>query len=67
MRKKATPIECVLLAMADRGLKQCDLIPTVFKSRSHASQVLSGDRNLTVKMIAALHKELSIPYEMLIQ
>ncbi len=60
------PIESIKFRMEQMGLSQSDLVP-VIGSRSKVSEVLSGKRNLSVRMIRALHDTLKIPAEVLIQ
>jgi HTH-type transcriptional regulator / antitoxin HigA len=61
-----TPIEAIRFRMDQMGLKQKDLIPYL-GSRARVSEVLSGKRSLTLKMIRALHEGLGICAEVLIQ
>jgi HTH-type transcriptional regulator/antitoxin HigA len=44
------PIEAIKFRMEQMDIKQSDLAP-IFGSRSKASEVLSGKRSLTLKMI----------------
>ncbi len=60
------PIESIKFRMEQMGLSQSDLVP-VIGSRSKVSEVLSGKRGLSVRMIRALHDRLKIPAEILIQ
>jgi HTH-type transcriptional regulator/antitoxin HigA len=60
------PVEAIRFRMEQAGLKQQDLVPYV-GSRSKVSEVLSGKRPLSLKMIRALHKGLGIPAEVLLQ
>ena len=52
--------------MEQSGLKQQDLVPCI-GSRSKVSEVLTGKRPLSLKMIRALHKGLGIPAEVLLR
>ena len=61
-----SPIEAIRFVMDQKGLKQADLIPYI-GSRPRVSEILSGKRNLTLKMIRSLHSKLGIPAEILIQ
>jgi HTH-type transcriptional regulator/antitoxin HigA len=61
-----TPIEAIKFVMDQRRFKQADLIPYL-GSRSKVSEVLNGKRTLTLSMIRALHCQLGIPAEVLIQ
>lgn len=60
------PIEAIRFRMDQQQLKQRDLIPYL-GSPSRVSEVLSGKRELTLKMIRALHKGLGIPARVLLQ
>ena len=60
------PIEAIKFRMGQLGKSQSDLAP-IFGSRAKASEVLSGKRDLTLKMIRALHEHLGIPAEVLIR
>jgi len=59
-------IEAIRFRMEQAGLKQQDLVPHI-GSRSKVSEVLSGKRPLSLKMIRALHKGLGIPAEVLLR
>lgn len=61
----ADPVEAIEYLMEERKLKQSDLIK-IFGSKSLVSEVLSKKRELTLKMIKALHNYFGIPYEILI-
>lgn len=61
-----TPIEAILFRMEQMGLKPVDLEDYI-GSRSKVSEVLSGKRPLTLKMIRALESGLGIPAKVLIQ
>lgn len=60
------PIEAIKFRMQQLDMKQSDLAP-IFGSRAKASEVLSGKRELTLKMIRALHDHLGIPADVLIR
>ena len=62
---KPDPIEAIRFRMEQRGLKPTDLVP-LLGSRSRVSEVLSGRRNLTLRMIRALVRGLGIPAEVLL-
>lgn len=49
------PIAAIKFRMEQLGKSQSDLAP-IFGSRAKASEVLSGKRDLTLKMIRALHE-----------
>ncbi len=50
--------EDVLIAMEDAGISQQELARKMGKSRSHISQLLSGERNMTLRTLASLCYEL---------
>ncbi len=60
------PVEAIRFRMDQAGLKQQDLVPYI-GSRSKVSEVLSGRRPLSLKMIRALSKGLGIPAEVLLR
>ena len=60
------PIEAVKFRMEQGELKQKDLVPFI-GSRSKVSEVLSGQRPLSLPMIRKLHQGLGIPAEVLLQ
>jgi HTH-type transcriptional regulator / antitoxin HigA len=60
------PIEAVKFRMDQLGLTQRDLARLV-GSRSRASEILSGKRTMSRRIIRLLNKELNIPAEVLIQ
>jgi len=58
------PIEAIKFRMEQMGLKKTDLARIIgYKSR--VSELFSGKRKLTLKMIRNLHEKLKIPYESL--
>ena len=59
-------VSAIKFRMEQKGLTQKDLIPYI-GSRSKVSEVLSGKRDLSLKMIRALNKHLGIPAEVLLQ
>lgn len=59
------PITALKFRMEQAGLTQKDLVP-LLGSRSKVSEVLSGKRELSLRMIRALHSHLGIPAEVLI-
>jgi HTH-type transcriptional regulator/antitoxin HigA len=63
---RPTALEAIQFRMEQRGLAKRDLVP-YFGSASRVSEVLSGKRDLTLKMIRALHEGLGIPAEVLLQ
>ena len=54
------PVEAIKFRTANKGLSRRDLIPMI-GSRSKVSEVLSGNRQLTMTMARALHRHLGIP------
>ena len=60
------PIEAIRFRMEQAGLKQQDLVPYI-GSRSKVSEILSGRRTLSLKMIRALHEGMGIPAEVLLR
>ena len=54
------PVEAIKFHMAKKGLSRRDLIPMI-GSRSKVSEVLSGNRQITMTMARALHRHLGIP------
>lgn len=60
------PLEAIRFRMEQQGLTLRDLAPFL-GSRGKVSEVLSGKRPLTLRMIRALHENLGIPAEVLIQ
>jgi len=63
---EASPAEVIRYVMEERGLKQQDLVPYI-GPKSRVSEILSGKRELTLKMIRALHGGLEIPFRALVQ
>jgi HTH-type transcriptional regulator/antitoxin HigA len=60
------PVSAIKFVMDQRNLTRDDLVPYL-GSRSRVSEVLSGKRELSKKMMRTLHKELGIPAEILLQ
>ena len=60
------PISAIKFRMDQAGLTQRDLIPFI-GNRSKVSEVLSGKRDLTLSMARALHQNLGIPADVLLQ
>ena len=60
------PISAIKFRMEQAGLTQRDLIP-VLGSRAKVSEVLSGKRDITMKMARALYESLGVPAESLLQ
>ena len=57
------PIDAVKLKMEERGMKAKDLEP-IIGSKGHVSSVLSGRRELTLKMAKKLREYFSLPAEL---
>jgi HTH-type transcriptional regulator / antitoxin HigA len=64
--KLPDPIEAVKFALDQQGLTRKDLIP-LLGSKGKVSEVLNRKRPLSISMIRALHTELGIPAEILLQ
>jgi HTH-type transcriptional regulator/antitoxin HigA len=60
------PVDAILFCMDQQGLIRRDLEPYI-GSRARVSEVLSGKRALSMRMIRALHAGLDIPLEVLVQ
>lgn len=59
------PLEAIKFRMEQMGMDNKDLAEIIgYKSR--VSEIFSGKRKLTLKMIRNLHEKLNIPYESLI-
>lgn len=61
-----TPIDAIRFRMDQMDLQQKDLIPYI-GSAPKVSEVLSGKRGLSKRMIQRLHEGMSIPLSLLIQ
>lgn len=59
---KVDPIEVIKLKMEERGLKAKDL-ETLIGSKGHVSSILSGRRELTLKMAQKLKNYFQLPAE----
>jgi HTH-type transcriptional regulator/antitoxin HigA len=59
------PVAAIRFRMAQQGLTNKDLVPFL-RSRSRVSEVLSGRRSLSLKMIRALSIGLCIPADVLL-
>ena len=60
------PIEAIKFRMEQQGLTRKDLVPS-FGSASKLSEVFSGKRSLSLKMIRSLNKNFNIPFEILLK
>ncbi len=61
-----SPLEAIRFRMEQAGLSPRDLVPCM-GSRAKVSEVLSGKRPLTMQMARALHANLGIPADVLLQ
>src|ERR1700743_1436608 len=59
------PIEAIKLKLEEKGLKQKDL-EHIIGSKGYVSQVLSGKKELKLKMVRGLHSFLGIPADILL-
>lgn len=64
--RKATPVEAVTELMAANGLKQKDLVGSVFETTSVVSAVLGGKRQLTVDHIRRLAERFGVSAELFV-
>ena len=62
---KPDPLAAIRFRMAQQGLTKKDLVPFL-GSPSRVSEVLSGRRSLSLKMIRALVRGLRVPAEILL-
>ena len=63
--KEADPVDVIKYYMEEMGLKQNDLVG-IIGDKGLVSKVMNRERNLNLRMIKNLHKELGIPYELII-
>jgi HTH-type transcriptional regulator / antitoxin HigA len=61
-----SPMGAIRFRMEQQGLNARDLVPFI-GSRAKVSEVLSGKRSLTMQMARALHANLGIPADVLLQ
>jgi HTH-type transcriptional regulator/antitoxin HigA len=59
------PVEAIKFRMEQLGLSKTDMAPYL-GGKNRVSEVLQKKRNLTVRMMKKLHKELEIPAESLL-
>lgn len=59
------PLEVIKMKLVEKGLKMKDLEP-IIGSKGHVSSVLSGKKELTLKMVKKLHDFLGIPAEVFV-
>jgi HTH-type transcriptional regulator / antitoxin HigA len=59
------PLEVIKMKLAEKGLKMKDLEPMI-GSKGHVSSVLSGKKELTLKMVKKLHHFLGIAPEVFV-
>lgn len=62
----ADPVDAIRFAMDLKGLTQADL-GRLLGSRSRASEILSGRRGLTPRMMVKLHRAWGVPAESLLK
>jgi HTH-type transcriptional regulator/antitoxin HigA len=62
----ASPIEAILFRLDQMGMKKSEL-KNILGSRSRVSEILSGKRSLSLKMIRKLHEQLGISADTLIR
>ena len=60
------PIDAIQFRMEQLGLTRKDMEPYIGRS-GRVSEVLSGKRDLSLRMIKTLHQKLKIPFESLIE
>lgn len=60
------PLEAVKLKMDELGLKNKDLQPYI-GSKSYVSAILSGKREITLRIASLLHQKLGIPAEIFLK
>ncbi len=60
------PIEAIRFRMEQQGLRPRDLVPYI-GSRSKVSEILSGQRTLSLRMIRTLSTGLGIPTDVLVR
>ena len=60
-----SPIEAILFRMEQQGLTRADLESSL-GSRARVSEVLSGKRGLSIRMIRALRRDLGLSADVLI-
>lgn len=60
------PVEAVKFRVEQLGLTQTDLAKMI-GSKSRASEILSGKRSLSLRIIRLLNQKLNIPAEILLQ
>lgn len=59
------PIEAIKFRMEQLGIKQSDLADAM-GGKNRVSEILSGKRELTAKMMRELHKKFNVPAESLL-
>ena len=59
------PVKAIRYIMEEKGLSQKDLVKYFNGSKGLVSSFLNGKRELSKKVIKALHQGLGIPYEIL--
>lgn len=61
-----SPIDAILFRLDQMGMKKSEL-KNILGSRSRVSEILSGKRSLSLKMIRKLHEQLGISADTLIR
>ncbi len=61
-----SPIDAILFRLDQMGMKKSEL-KSILGSRSRVSEILSGKRSLSLKMIRKLHEQLGISADTLIR
>ena len=60
-----SPTDAIRFRMEQRGLSQADLSRVTHIQRGHISEILAGQRGMSVRVMKALHTSLNIPFEVL--
>ena len=60
-----TPVQAIQFMMEQKGVTRTELAK-MLGSKSRVSEILSGKRNLTVRMMKILHRDLGVPAESLL-
>jgi len=60
------PLEAVKLKMSELGLKNKDLEPYI-GSKGYVSSILSGKREMTLRIASILHEKLGIPADIFLK
>ncbi|HYQ86149.1 MAG TPA: helix-turn-helix domain-containing protein [Bacteroidota bacterium] len=60
-----TPVEAIKFRMEQLGMSNTDLAK-IIGTRARVSEIFSGKRNLSVRMMRVLHRKLQVPAEVLL-